>query len=402
MNNVLFISNHDKLPSEDYGFSHHLYQIDEFIKRGYNVTYIVPSFNHFTKSQRVFSSAYLNIDPSFKIKVLPTPAYSSNLSFKRFYSYFVFAIRVFFYGWKNKDFQILFLVLPSPFVDFVCFILKKRMKAKLIVDLRDLWPELFEKYLKGLKYVLAWPIIKILFFARNMVFKEADIITAVSKKYLKIATKSNDVALSGVVNLGFDDQYEIYSANLSVSGSDDRLNIIYAGSLSHNYDINCLVKVIQEVIDKHSDKNIVFHIAGDGKFKQLFLKLQKESSTKIKFYGNLKKQELYDLYRKMHVSLCIYDKDTLISFPAKLFELIFYHLPIINSLEGEVAELISDENIGLNYKSGDEISLLNAILFFYGNRDILEKSKKNMVKIKSRFSAQNQYAKFGRLINNLN
>ena len=48
---VVFISNHDKLPSEKIGFNHPLYQIDEFLKLGCKVTYIVPSFNHFNKTR---------------------------------------------------------------------------------------------------------------------------------------------------------------------------------------------------------------------------------------------------------------------------------------------------------------------------------------------------------------
>lgn len=400
MKKVLFISNHDKLPDENYGFNHHLYQINEFVRLGYSVTCLIPSFNHFTKTQRPVSNNYIEINPNFRVKVLSTVSYNSNLGARRFLSYLLFSIRVLIYGLKQKKIKVLFLVLPSPFLDLVCVLLKKKLKAKLVVDFRDLWPELFEKYLKGIKYIFAWPIIKMLYFNRSLTFKKADVITAVSQKYLKIATKNNKKAFAEVINLGFDDNDPNFFPNIN-KDKKETLNVVYAGSLSHNYDVRCLLDVIRKIEENYSDKKIVFHIAGNGIFKQEFLEIQKEYINRVVYHGSLDKKSLYNLYNNMDVSLCIYHKDTLISFPAKLFELIFHNLPIVNSLEGEVNELIDSEEIGSNYIAGDVDSLLEAILSFYDDREKLDRFKNNMFKIKNDFSVKTQYTKFSKLISNL-
>jgi hypothetical protein len=398
---ILFISNHDKLPDEKYGFNHHLYQIDEFIKLGCKVTYVVPSFNHFTKSHRKTDNDLVEINSNFRIKILPTISYDSNLGLRRFCSYFIFSLQVFWYGIKLKNIKVIFLVLPSPFLDLTCVLLKKKLNSKLIVDFRDLWPELFEKYLTGFRKIISWPIVKILYFNRRLVFKNADIITAVSQTYLDIAKKDNKFAQRNVIHLGFDEKSTNFSGELQ-KRKDNKLNVIYAGSLSYNYDINCLLDVIKKIEADYFDSEIFFHIAGSGVFENQFKELEQLYRHRIRFYGNLDKENLYSLYRDVDVSLCIYDKNTLISFPAKLFELIYHHLPIVNSLKGEVEKLVSLKEIGVNYEAGNSESLLNAILHLHINKDELKQIKLNMSLIKKEYSSDVQYSKFYKLIKKVN
>lgn len=400
VNEVLFISNHDKLPDEKHGFNHHLYQIDEFIKLGYKVTLVLPSFNHFTKSQRN-NNGILEINSNFRIKVLSTISYNSNISLRRFCSYFIFSVKVFWFGIKFKNIKIIFLVLPSPFLDLTCVLLKKKLNSKLIVDFRDLWPELFERYLTGFKKIISWPIVKALYFNRYLVFKNADIITAVSQKYLDIAIRSNRFAKSDIVHLGFDEKSTNFIDNIN-NKKDNKLNVIYAGSLSYNYDIICLLDVIKKIEADYFDFEIFFHIAGAGVFENQFKKLEHLYRNRVKFYGNLKKENLYVLYADVDVSLCIYDKNTLISFPAKLFELIHHQLPVINSLKGEVEELVLQKQIGINYEAGNSDSLLNSVLRLYNDKNELNQFRDNMRLVKKEYTSDVQYLKFSKLINKIN
>ena len=73
--NVLFISNHDTIPEEEIGFNHPLYQIEEFLKLGYNVTYIVPSFNHFNKTQRIHNENIYSVNEKFRSNRCTIPGF---------------------------------------------------------------------------------------------------------------------------------------------------------------------------------------------------------------------------------------------------------------------------------------------------------------------------------------
>lgn len=393
---VVFISNHDKLPSEKIGFNHPLYQIDEFLKLGYNVTYIVPSFNHFNKTQRIYNENIYSINEKFKVVLIKSISYSGNISVKRFLSHFLFSVSVFKYVVKLKKIDIIFLALPSPFLDIVCVFLKKIFKAELYVDFRDLWPELFEVYLTGILKIISWPFIKLLYLNRYITFKNASVITAVSNTYLKIAKRSNPNALSDVVYLGYDEN--LNHDKICQNNILGTLNIIYAGSLSHNYDVECLLSVIKIIDENYSEYDILFHVAGNGFYSENIQKHAVIHNKKLKFYGKLERESLNDLYSKCNVSLCIYDSKTLISFPAKIFELMFKKLPIINSLKGEVGELIENKRIGLNYSAGDIDSLLTQILIFYKNRNLLVEYKNNMNECKDYYNKENQYSKFSLLI----
>jgi hypothetical protein len=394
---VVFVSNHDKLPEEKIGFNHPLYQIDEFIKLGYNVTYIIPSFNHFNKSQRIYNENVYQQSDRFKIIILKALSYDRNIGIKRFLSHLLFSLSVFKHVLKFKKVDVIFLVLPSPFLDIVCVLLKKIFKSRLYVDFRDLWPELFEVYLKGFAKFLAWPFIQILYFNRKVTFKNANVITAVSDTYLKIAKKMNKNADSQVIYLGYADEFSDERSS-KLKKDEDTLNIIYAGSLSHNYDIKCLLSVIELIDTNYRELKINFHIAGSGIFDKEVEECAISYSNRLQFYGKLDSQTLNKLYLKCDVSLCIYDSKTLISFPAKIFELIFKELPIINSLKGEVGELIEKQRLGLNYISGDVNSLLNQILTIYHHSELLHEFKNNLNKCKDFYSKENQYSKFNQLI----
>lgn len=395
--NVLFISNHDKIPGEKVGFNHPLYQIDEFLKLGYTVTYVVASFDHFTKSQRIRGELFYQGNEKFKVVVLPSISYNANISVKRFLSHFLFSISVFKYAIKIKKIDVIFLALPSPFLDIVCVFLKKIFNAQLYVDFRDLWPELFEVYLTGFLKIISWPFIKLLYFNRYITFKNASVITAVSNTYLEIAKRSNPNALSEVVYLGYANEF-IDSVEKSVKNVDGTLNIVYAGSLSHNYDVECLLSVVKRIDENYPEHKIFFHIAGSGFYEKEIERFANIYTNRIKFYGKLDSINLDKLYKKCNISLCIYDSKTLISFPAKIFELIFKKLPIINSLKGEVGELIDKKKLGLNYISGDPNSLLSQILVFYNNPQLLEEFKSNMNKCMNYYSKENQYSKFNILL----
>lgn len=311
----------------------------------------------------------------------------------------MFSVSVFTYVIKIKKIDVIFLALPSPFLDIVCVFLKKIFKAELYVDFRDLWPELFEVYLTGFLKLISWPFIKLLYFNRYITFKNASVITAVSNTYLEIAKRSNPNALSDVVYLGYANEF-IDSVGNSLKIVDGTLNVVYAGSLSHNYDVECLLSVVKRIDENYPEHKIFFHIAGSGFYDNKIEEYAAIYSKRLKFYGKLDSVNLNNLYNNCNISLCIYDNRTLISFPAKIFELICKNLPIINSLQGEVGDLIEKERLGLNYISGDDISLLSQILVFYNNPELLTEFKGNMNRCMDYYSKENQYSKFNFLLKN--
>lgn len=67
--------------------------------------------------------------------------YSSSL-FSRLFYYLEIMLKMFFYVTKDKNkYDIVFVTSPPIFVAFVGLVAKYRYKAKLLLDIRDLWPE---------------------------------------------------------------------------------------------------------------------------------------------------------------------------------------------------------------------------------------------------------------------
>ncbi len=83
------------------------------------------------------------------------------------------------------------------------------------------------------------------------------------------------------------------------------------------------------------------------------------------------------------------------SFPNKPFEYMAAALPILNSLKGELTQLIAEKNIGINYQAGDASSLADAIIFLYNNpQEISYIGNQGKKVFDNNFNSENIYLNF--------
>ena len=61
----------------------------------------------------------------------------------------------------------------------------------------------------------------------------------------------------------------------------------------------------------------------------------------------------------------------------KLFDLLSAGLPILNSLESEMKEIIVENKVGLHNEPGNWKQLRENILFFYNNREKIDNYRQN-------------------------
>jgi hypothetical protein len=101
------------------------------------------------------------------------------------------------------------------------------------------------------------------------------------------------------------------------------------------------------------------------------------------------------------VGLNAYGKYSNVEMSDKFYDYTAAGLAIINSLTGEVADLISVNNIGTNYISGAIDSFKHAIQLYIHNIDLLNNHKKNSAQIAIEFDQQNQLNRFKQFWKNL-
>jgi len=356
--NILIINPFDKLPGENFRDQRYTYLYEKLKQdKCCSVTWISSDFHHWSHSRRQRSS--LSVEDSCNIVMIKTLAYNKNISLKRFLSHFLFSLKTFLFLLKSKrKYDAILTIAPVENL-FLTSLYAKFTKVRLIIDVLDLWPDLFiEAFPKKLHFlgkILLYPYRLMADFS----YKSANHITSVSKTYTHFAFSRSsrvDVENSSYFYLGAPANNE----RVSPKKKEQRFSCLFAGQFGHNYDIQTILEVALKCQTNQLD--IDFYLAGDGFKLQLikkYIALHHLDNTYL--VGWLSSQELIDLSAKCHVGLNSYTKNATQSVPTKLFDYMSMGLCILNSLNGESANLVVEEKLGFNYSAEDTSSLYELI-----------------------------------------
>src|SRR5690606_21601938 len=116
--------------------------------------------------------------------------------------------------------------------------------------------------------------------------------------------------------------------------------------------------------------DVHFYIAGTGPQLHL-IETYLEESDNLTYLGRLPKDELMKFYAFSDLGLTQHMKGASQSVTYKLFDLLASGLPILNSLESEMKDIILDKKVGLHNDPGNAEQLRDNILYFYKNKNEL-------------------------------
>ena len=87
--------------------------------------------------------------------------------------------------------------------------------------------------------------------------------------------------------------------------------------------------------------------------------------------------------------------------PDKIYDYMAAGLPVVNSLRGEVSDIIARQNLGLQYRAGDADDLLKAIEKISADATLRQEMANNSFAMGLEFDQHIQYAKLVELVNGL-
>lgn len=369
---------------------------------GHSVVWFTSTFSHHFKKQRFSKSTIIPITDNFKIHLIKSRPYKNNFSFGRI-------LRDLSYGFNlldilNKDYSEpdLFFIGDSPILFyFPSYWYCKKRKIPYVVDQMDLWPELvvntFPKYLQPLINSLCSPI----YIVRKRVFDQSFGFLSLAKKYLDIPksiSKRISLVPNEVIYNGIDvDEFrakmkiidEVIDDKVGIKAKDE-IWFIFAGTLGPSYDL----KTILTVFLNFKIENCKLFIAGDGSEKSNVEAFIKNNNLKNVFYiGKINKESLPYLYSKFDIGLNSYGAYSNVEMSDKFYDYTAAGLVLLNSLEGEVKDLVIDYKIGFNYKASSESSFHNSLVEIFNHRNLSE-YKANSFRLGSFFDQKIQLNKF--------
>jgi len=242
-------------------------------KNGYLVYIIGGSYFHNTDINLITDKTLLYIEKDYSgLKFIHVRNTSYlNSTFLRIYSLLEFHLRLFKVAKSIPKPDLISLYTTIPFSNVVYY-LAKRLKAKLVLDVVDLWPESFVALGLASKYN---PILWFAYKAEKWIYKKADkILFSMEGGADYIKQKKWDVESGGPINLDkvkyinngvdlndFNSNKNHFIINDSDLNNDNLFKVIYLGSIRLANGVELILDAAKYL--EHIP-NIMFLINGDG------------------------------------------------------------------------------------------------------------------------------------------
>jgi glycosyltransferase involved in cell wall biosynthesis/ubiquinone/menaquinone biosynthesis C-methylase UbiE len=350
---------------------------DHLVDRGHRVRWWVSAFEHQRKVMLSQNEQEVPLSPGLTLQVLHGCGYSSNISPVRYLDHRLVARK---FRQKAPGLQppeVIVTSMPCHHLAFEAVSYARRRNIPVLVDIRDLWPDVLLANLPNIfSDKLGHLALHFDFRRLRALLREADGLIAVSRGYLKWALEKAERGAGEwdrVFLLGYKAPKKAPIVPESnklpewLQGQEGKKLLLFIGTFGFSYELRLLVEAARRM-ESAGRKDVCFILAGTGEQAGI---LRRESAglSNVLLPGWLDAPEIGSLLAHGYLGLVPYacEKDRL---PNKPFEYLSAGLPLISSLEGEMAELISDYGLGLNYHPGNLDGLCLAIESLLDNRDL--------------------------------
>ncbi|MFY9510929.1 MAG: glycosyltransferase family 4 protein [Rubrivivax sp.] len=371
--------------------------------RGHQVRWFLSDFVHRSKTYRQAGSH--SMKPGLEVTALHASAYSSNISLDRIRYERSFGRSFAQASAELPKPDVVVLADPSLFYSAPVLRYCRSSGCKLVLDVIDLWPELFAVVLPKPLRRLQGAIFAPLYNRRRRLAAAADGVVAVTGDYLDTVcpatshpAKPRQVAYWGVDLADFRNASSPAGLGRRMHGvrDDAALVVAYAGTLGDAYDMSLLEQAVEHVAA--SGKPVRFVVAGDGPKRERFEALAARLPGTLRFLGPVDARDLAAVYADCDVGLMSYVTGSTVSMPIKFYDYLAAGLAILNSLGREAGQFVERTEIGLNYVPQDLSSLMQGLEQLASQPAMLALCKANALQLAEEFDSRRQHDRFAAFV----
>ena len=354
--------------------------------RGFNIS-VITSFPH---RSLVSKDGFSKEEGVYRVKV----HYSSPESFIKSVLYYLeFPYKSFFIFLRRKLWKSDVIIVSSPpiFVAVSAFLISFIFRKKLLLDVRDLWPDTIADLGKMSR---TSAIFKILKRIEIYLYRKAYAVFCVSKymkEYISNYSKNVKVVYNGI-NM---EDLRRFKNNPEVPKRRDYINVFYAGNLGLAQPLDFIFEAAVKL--KERNVKILIHLVGSGvrlkEYKQL---AGIYNLSNLVFHEPLPRKDLLAyLYNEADV-LILPLKDGFAfkrTIPSKLFDYLLIKKPVLYHASGETDEILSKLGIGVKFdlNSDSFLKALTEITLNYNK--YLKNASNNNFTVLEKFEREVQFEK---------
>lgn len=391
MKKVWIINQYGSLPSTGMGGRHRHFS-RELTKLGHKVTLVSARWTHGTRDEAAADSApALEVFEGFRFLRIPVNKYKHAHDKKRVLNWFSFAWRIRKLPQKlDEKPDVIIYSSPSLIGYLGAFRLAKKTGAKLIFEVRDIWPlSLVE--IGGFSHDHLF--IKFLQWIEDLAYKKSNYVISNLKGVVSHIESRGIVPqnFSWIPN-GFSkeelDQEEPAPAEMLAAINSQPFSIVYTGALGA---ANCIENLIEAASILKSYPDIHFNIVGRGMRGADIRELVKDLDLKnVHCWGSIKKSQVQSVLRSADVCYIGLTKDPLFKYgvsPNKLFDYLYSGRPIVYAIDSGGYRPVSEAAAGIQVKPECPQAVADAVVELFK----MPKSEREEMGSRGRKLAMSEY-----------
>jgi|APSaa5957512535_1039671.scaffolds.fasta_scaffold45829_1 glycosyltransferase involved in cell wall biosynthesis len=371
---------------------------DALVKKGHRVTRWCSDLEHLRGKNRFGCRKSIIINNKYSAELL-----HSGIRYKQATSILRLLDNILLYrqfmrdAMRHKDKPDLIVCsMPTPELAYASAKIAKSLKIPLVLDARDMWPDILESELSGLKKILALPVIwwmkqKLTYAATNA--NSLVGITSFYRDHLLRYANRKESQLDAVFSLGYapnenekkasSEELIQYWRDLGVDTEGSKKIIYFAGRLNSTvYNaIDPIVRVAKELGKNRDD--VLFVLCGTGtKSSDIISKFV--GLDNVVLPGEVKADDLAFLRGRSFVAILPIEPrvDYLNSLSNKFFEYLSSALPVLSWIDGLPGKTLKENKCGYVYNSAED--LLSKIMLLLDSPDLVTSMRVNALDLFNR------------------
>lgn len=283
---------------------------------------------------------------------------------KRLRNYFSFVRSSYKVGKKLGNFDYILCESPPLFLGYTAMKLSRKLNAKLIFNVSDLWPESAEK----LGLVSNKLFLKMAYNLEARCYNKSVLVTGQTQGIVKdIKTRFPHKDVYWLPN-GVDleryapESVQPHGLRKKYGINDSDLVFFYGGVLGHAQGLEIIIQAASKLKDRD---NLKFILMGSGPLKDDLMQLSTQLDTKnVIFADPVSRTEMGGIIKEIDVSLIPLRNLPLFlgAIPSKIFEILAMEKPILLGVKGEAKDLfITEGKAGWAFEPEDTEDLVSRI-----------------------------------------
>lgn len=290
---------------------------------------------------------------------------------------------------KTGKIDIVITTTPPALVSMAGWVIAKAKHAKLVYDVRDIWPDIALEMNEFTERSIYYRVFK---FIRDFMLKHADLITAVSDgKVNKLKEYAPHKDIVKIPN-GFDVYFLQNRVNSDLYGKITAKNnfvCVYTGNLGLAQGLKQLLYIAGKA--KENELNASFRLYGKGAEEQELKEyVRAHQLDNVFFGGKLSNRDIYTVLKAANVSFVpLVNENLKDSIPTKIYEALGVGCPVLLAAEGDAASVLKEAKLGITVRPNQPEELWSAFLALYNNKGQMEDWKSHAVELmRDKYSIQ--------------